>query len=157
MRLFWTLLCFCVCCISDFIPVKTLDEKWVHIMIPSLGECQLGRSLSCLLVSHVTVQAGENSIVYSILNAKSKWQKRGTRGKYLRIWRTWLHDCKLPALPSVLPSNMQLTHNKLDELEAWATFKHWDKDLSLRRFGTFQTERTHPPSGDPPPHVENLT
>lgn len=61
---------------------------------------------------------------------------------------------KLPALPTILLPNVQSICNKLDELEAWATFKHqvkdtcllactetWlgdldqDQDLSLRGFG----------------------
>lgn len=48
--------------------------------------------------------------------------------------RRRLKNMGLPALPTILLSNVQSIRNKLDELEAWATFKHEVKDTCLLAF-----------------------
>lgn len=64
------------------------------------------------------------------------YRKRGRRGGIcLRLKSVGLSDRrKLPALATVLLSNMQSIRNKLDELEVWAKLKRKVKESCVLAF-----------------------
>ncbi|KAL6459404.1 hypothetical protein MHYP_G00328760 [Metynnis hypsauchen] len=67
---------------------------------------------------------------------KKNRRKRGRRGGIRHRLRSMdLSDRrKLPALPTVILSNMQSIRNKIDELEAWAKLRHEGKGVCLLAF-----------------------
>ena len=111
------------------------------------------RMARCLDVYH------QNSV-----GKKCNRRKRGGRGRTRRKLKDMtLNDCrKLPPLPTVLLSNLQSIHNKLDELESWVKLmpkgretcllaftetwlgeSDWDEELSLSGFGSpFRLDRS---------------
>ncbi|KAL7832775.1 hypothetical protein SRHO_G00297930 [Serrasalmus rhombeus] len=67
---------------------------------------------------------------------KKNCRKRGRRGGIRRRLRSMgLGDRrKLPALPTVLLSNMQSIRNKMDELEAWVKLRYEGREACLLAF-----------------------